>query len=154
MRVAGPVWAGVIEIFCMTLTVASLVPYLLLAILASGGSLVAGLGGVGDEAQTESFAIWAGAAVLFSLVQISVQLPLAIGLFQFKRWAYGLYMWTVVPFLLVGGILHFTRPSIEELEKRVPLSISMAVTVGEFVFVALILFQVYLVFRSKDTLVN
>ncbi|MCX6539944.1 MAG: hypothetical protein NT151_13570 [Acidobacteria bacterium] len=152
MQVPPAVWAGVIQIFWVVLTVGAALTYSLLALagtLATGG---AGL--FGQQPVAERYAVWLSISALFYLVQLSCQLPLAFGLFTMKRWAYGLYLWTVGPLTLIGLILRFVAPSTPELDQRLPLSLSMLSALSLVFALGLLALQVFLVLKSKDRFVG
>jgi hypothetical protein len=152
LKVQPPIWAGVIEVFWILLNWGSALVY---SVLAYVGIFAAGAAGVfGQQAEAERFAVWFIVSSFFYLVQLSFQVPLAFGFFMQKRWAYGLYLWSIGPLILAGLILRVAAPSIEALEQKLPLSLSMLATFGWILGLGLVALQVFLVLKSKEHLVH
>ena len=104
LKVPKPIWAGVIEVMWTFMSV--------------GGLLFGGIGAIAGAAEPverraysacrerwENVVVWLLFALLLNVVQLSFNLPLIYGFFAQKRWAYGLYLWSVIPLVLAGVIL-------------------------------------------------
>jgi hypothetical protein len=151
MRVPHVIWAGVIQVFLAiaqflesVVTLGSSVAFT--AILAGGGGSL-----MGGSAHAERMVLWAAFGALLSLARFSTQLPLIYGLFARKRWAYGLYFWTLVPFALGGIVLGLSKPGDSDSETA-PLAVSFVAMLVFLVSVALLVGQAVLVWKGKDEL--
>ncbi len=153
MSVPPPIWAGVIEIFGCFVGAGNF-----MVAVAGGGAAFAGAGVaglMGGSSNIERVAVWLGLNALFYLALLSFQLPLIFGFLALKRWAYGLYMWSIGPLVLAALGLKMTQPALAaEVEKAVPLGLSIAVWIAYIAAIALLGTQVWLVTRSKEHLVN
>ena len=152
LKVAPPIWAGVIEVFWVLLSAGT----------ALGALLVSAAGGVasmfsrsGDAERALFFVLLLGFSYL---AQLSFELPLVFGFFAQKRWAYGLYLWSIVPLTLFRPLLALGSSMLggktDATTKDTPLSLAMLAIVGLIFGVGLLVLQVYLVRKSKDYLVN
>jgi hypothetical protein len=154
MSVPPPIWAGVIQVFFGFLTLGAL----LVSLVGGGASVLGGglAGSFGRGAEVERVAVWFLASAFFSLAELSVQFPVAVGLFGLRRWAYGVYLWSIGPIILISIILLLTRPALSAggEQAKMPLGFSMVVTVGFLALLALLIAQIVLVLRSKEHLVN
>lgn len=151
MRVPALIWAGVIEVFWIA---RSTELALLSFVLALGGSVAVWASEIfGQQAAAERVAVWSLAAHYFYLGQLSLQIPLALGFFTMKRWTYGLYLWTIVPLTITDFALYLTMPADAQRERQLPLSVEILETIGGIVALGLIVVQVMLVVKSKDSLI-
>ncbi|MFQ5694675.1 MAG: hypothetical protein ACE5HB_01660 [Terriglobia bacterium] len=153
MRVAPPIWAGVIEVFWTFLNLGAAAVYLVGGYVAVAGAGVAGIAGGG--ADVERVAVWLLAGGFLALGVLSIQLPLAVGFFALKRWTYGLYLWTIGPIVLLPLVLQFTQPELlSKGSEKIPLGVSMLMTAAYVAGIALLISQFILVLKSKEHLVN
>lgn len=156
MQVPPPIWAGVIEVFGCLVTLIQFV-----ATGAAFGTIVvaAGVAGLaGKGAEVERIVVWVGLYLVFYLALLSFQLPLVYGFFALKRWAYGLYLWSIGPFVLGSLVLSFAKPEAVEAAQKtageLPLGVSFVLWTAVIMAVALLGTQIFLVLRSKEHLVN
>jgi hypothetical protein len=144
MSVPKPIWAGVIQLFFMILNAFSFVG-LLGATGAIGSS--SAFNGPPPE-RIVALLFW---ALLFYIVQFCIQLPVAIGLFALKRWAYGLYLWTIAPlWIIFAGLIVAASDSVPSA----PISDATVPIIVTAVILGLLGLQIYLVASSKRQLVN
>ena len=153
LKVPKPIWTGVIEVMWTFMSVGGLLFGGIGAIAgAAGAGRAAGLFGV--PRAVENVVVWLLFALLLNVVQLSFNLPLIYGFFAQKRWAYGLYLWSVFPLVLAGVILRIASPSSQELEAATPMSLTILSILGWILGIGLLILQIVLVLRSKDELVN
>ena len=119
-----------------------------------GGFSAGAAGFLVQQTQAERIAVWVMLSALYYLIQLSFQAPLTCGFFQQKRWAYGLYLWSVGPLILLSLMLRIVAPSGEMLGNMSPLPLISLSTVGCIFILGLNVLQLFLVLRSKDYLVN
>lgn len=155
LRVPKPIWAGVIEVLWTFMGIGGLLFGGIGAIAgtaAGAGRGAAGLFGV--PRALENVVVWLLFALLINVVQLSFNLPLIYGFFAQRRWAYGLYLWSVGPLVLASVILKIASPSSQELEAATPMSLTILSILGWILGIGLLILQIFLVLRSKDELIN
>ena len=151
MKVEPAIWAGVIEMFWLILTLGGA---LIVSVISGAGVLAAGAANaLGRGADAERLVFWLVLASLFYVVQLSFQLPLVYGLFAKKHWAYGLFLWSAWPIIVLGFILRLVAPSANS-GSDAPLSITLLSVFSVIISLALLGLQTYLVVKSKNQLVN
>ncbi len=155
LKVPKPIWAGVIEVLWTFVSVGGLLFGGIGAIAgtaAGAGRGTAGLFGV--PRAVENVVVWLLFALLLNVVQLSFNLPLIYGFFTQKRWAYGLYLWSVIPLVLAGVILKIAAPSSQDLEAATPMSLTILSILGWILGIGLLVLQIVLVLKSKDDLIT
>ncbi len=152
LKVPPPIWAGVVGVFWILLNMSLAFMHFLMGYM--GGFSAGAAGFLGQQAQAERFALWVMLSALYYLIQLSFQAPLTCGFFQQKRWAYGLYLWSVGPLILLSLMLRIVAPAGKMLGNMSPLLLISLSTVGWFLILGLTVLQLFLVLRSKDYLVN
>ena len=155
LKIPKPIWAGVIEVFWTFIGVGSLLFGGIGAVAGAASGLGRGPAGIfGAPRAMENLVVWLLFAVVYYVVQLSFNLPLIYGFFAQKRWAYGLYLWTIGPIVLGGLILRIAAPSSQEMEAAAPMSLTILSILGWILGIGLLILQIFLVLRSKDELIN
>ncbi len=156
LRVPRPIWAGVIEVFWTFIGIGLLLTSGIGAIAGTAGALAGRgpLGIIGAPRAAENLAVWLLFALLLFLIRLSFDLPLIYGFLTQRRWAYGLYLWSVGPLVLFGIVLRVATPSSQEVEATVPMSLTIISILGWILGIGLLVLQIILVLKSKDELVN
>jgi hypothetical protein len=151
MKVEAAIWAGVIETFWLILTLGGA---LIFSVISGAGMLAAGAAHTLGGADAERLVFWLVLSSLFYVAQLSFQVPLVYGFFAKKHWAYGLFLWSVGPIVVLGFILRFAAPSVGDSGSNAPLSFTLLSVLSTILSLALLGLQIYLVLKSKDRLVN
>ena len=152
MKVEPAIWAGVIETFWRILTLGGA---LIFSVISGAGVLAAGVAGsLGRGTDAERLVFWLLLYSVFYVAQLSFQVPLVYGFFAKKHWAYGLFLWSAWPIVVLGLILRLAAPSVGDSGTNAPLSFTLLSVFSIILSLALLGLQTYLVLKSKDQLVD
>lgn len=152
MKVEPAIWAGVIEMFWLILTLGGA---LIFSVISGAGMLMTGAPNpLGRGTEAERLVFWLVLSSLYYVAQLAFQVPLVYGFFAKKHWAYGLFLWSVGPIVVLGFILRLAAPGVTDSEASAPLSFTLLSVFSIILNLALLGLQTYLVVKSKDQLVN